>query len=141
LVRGNRPIGPTNVTVLVVDDEDVVRRVTSSVLRRLGYTVVEAASGSEGVRLAQEHAGKLHLLLTDMTMADVTGSEVGVAFQQANPQRPMIFSSGYGTADMLEAARKGGAFFLEKPYDVNRLAKMVEDALAAIPQRHKEALE
>jgi DNA-binding NtrC family response regulator len=140
LVRGNRPIGQTRATVLVVDDEEVVRRVTASVLRRLGYTVVEAASGAEGVRLAQEHAGKLDLLLTDMTMADVHGSEVGAAFQQANPQRPMIFTSGYGTDEMLEVARKGGAFFLEKPFDMNRLASMVQDALAG-PQRSREALE
>jgi two-component system cell cycle sensor histidine kinase/response regulator CckA len=139
LVRGNHPIGPTNATVLVVDDEDVVRRVTATVLRRLGYTVLEAASGSEGVRLAQEHAGKLDLLLTDVTMAEVTGVEVGAAFRKANPQRPMIFASGYGTDEMLGTARDAGAFFLEKPYDVNRLASMVEDALAGTTQRHREA--
>src|SRR5687768_1061397 len=80
LVRGNRSVDLTSATVLVVDDEDVVRRVTASVLRRLGYEVVEAATGSEGVRLGQEHAGKLDLLLTDMTMADVSGVEVAVAF-------------------------------------------------------------
>lgn len=130
MLRGNRPVDLSGACVLVVDDEDVVRKVTASVLKRLGYQVLEANSGTEGVRLAEEQAGRIDLLLTDITMGDVSGIEVAIAFRKSNPQRPVVFTSGYGAEDVLRNADQEGAHFLEKPYDVNRLARMVEDALA-----------
>jgi DNA-binding NtrC family response regulator len=135
VARGNRPVELTNACVLLVDDEDMVRQVTAHVLRRLGYQVLEADSGSDGIRLARERAGELDLLLTDVTMDDVSGVEVAIAFRKSNPGRPIVFTSGYGTEDMARTAEREGGFFLEKPYDVARLARVVEDALATTERR------
>jgi two-component system cell cycle sensor histidine kinase/response regulator CckA len=118
-----------------VDDEDGVRWVTASVLRRLGYQVLEASTGSEGIRLAREQAGKLDLLFTDVTMGDVSGIEVASAFREANPDRPIIFTSGYGGQEMVRTAEREGGTFLDKPYDITRLARAVEDALVADSRR------
>src|SRR5688572_3921976 len=85
LARGNSSLDKTSARILVVDDEEVVRRVTATVLRRLGYAVLEAGSGSEGVRMVNAEAGEVDLLLTDMTMADTTGVDVAIAFLKANP--------------------------------------------------------
>jgi CheY-like chemotaxis protein len=107
----------------------VVRRVTATALRRFGHTVVDAASGEEGVRLARDHAGELDLLLTDMVMSDVTGFEVAVAFREYNPGRPVIFTSGYSDEDTRERIEREGAGFLIKPYDVESLSSAVQAAL------------
>jgi two-component system cell cycle sensor histidine kinase/response regulator CckA len=126
----DRPVDLTNARVLLVDDEDVVRRVTATVLRRLGYEVLEAASGAEGVRLAREQAGSIDLLLTDVTMEDVSGVEVASAFRESHPKQPIIFTSGYGGQEMIRMAEREGGVFLDKPYDVARLSHTVEEALA-----------
>ena len=115
--------------ILLVDDEAVVRRVTATALRRFGYSVVDAASGEEGVRLAQEHGGQLDLLLTDMVMKDVSGFDVAVAFRAQNPGRPVIFTSGYSDEETRTRIEREGGTFLIKPYDVEGLANAVRQAL------------
>lgn len=122
---GSRP----GTRILLVDDEAVVRRVTATALRRFGYSVVDAASGEEGMRLAREHAGEIDLLLTDMIMSDVSGFDVATEFRVHNPGRPVIFTSGYSDEDTrLRIEREGGAFLI-KPYDVESLASAVRGAL------------
>jgi two-component system cell cycle sensor histidine kinase/response regulator CckA len=128
-VAGGDPVELTTARVLLVDDEDGVRWVTASVLRRLGYQVLEASTGTEGLRIAREQAGTLDLLLTDVRMGEVSGFEVASAFREANPDRPVIFTSGYGGQEMLRTAERAGGVFLEKPYDISRLARAVQDAL------------
>jgi two-component system cell cycle sensor histidine kinase/response regulator CckA len=115
--------------ILLVDDEDVVRRVTATALRRFGHVVVDARSGEEGVRISREHSGKLDLLLTDMVMSEVSGFEVAVAFRAHNPDCPVIFTSGYSDEDTRERVESEGAGFLIKPYDIAELASAVRGAL------------
>jgi CheY-like chemotaxis protein len=125
----------TGATILLVDDEAVVRRVTASALRRFGYSVIDAPGGEEGARLAREHSGELDLLLTDMVMSDLTGFEVAAAFRAHNPDRPVIFTSGYSDEDTRKRIERENASFLIKPYDVESLANVVRQALAPVPGR------
>jgi two-component system cell cycle sensor histidine kinase/response regulator CckA len=119
--------------ILLVDDEEVVRRVTATALRRFGYAVVDAATGAEGAMLAEEHAGRLELLLTDMLLSDLSGFDVAAAFRAHNPGRPVIFTSGYGDVETQRRIDREGARFLIKPYDVGALAEAVRRALAGGP--------
>jgi two-component system cell cycle sensor histidine kinase/response regulator CckA len=116
--------------ILLVDDEDVVRRVTASALRRFGYSVVDAPHGEAGIRLAQEQSGTLDLLLTDMVMSGASGFEVASAFRAHNPGRPVIFTSGYSDNATLARIEREGGLFLVKPYDLDSLASVVRTALA-----------
>ena len=129
-------VAPTGARILLVDDEDVVRRVTATALRRFGYVVVDARSGEEGVRLSRERSGDLDLLLTDMVMSEVSGFEVAVAFRALNPGCPVIFTSGYSDEDTRERVESEGAGFLIKPYDIGELASAVRSALELGQIRH-----
>jgi two-component system cell cycle sensor histidine kinase/response regulator CckA len=127
------PGARTGARVLLVDDEDVVRRVTATALRRFGYTVVDARTGEEGAQLARARAGELDLLLTDMVMSEVSGFEVAVVFRAHNPGCPVIFTSGYSDEDTRDRVEREGAAFLIKPYDIGELASAVRSALQ-LPQ-------
>jgi two-component system cell cycle sensor histidine kinase/response regulator CckA len=118
-----------------VDDEDVVRRVTATALRRFGHTVVDARTGDEGARLARERAGQLDLLLTDMVMSEVSGVEVAAVFRTHNPECPVIFTSGYSDEDTRDRVESEGAGFLIKPYDIGELGAAVMSALGLAQTR------
>ena len=125
--------------ILLVDDEAVVRRVTATALRRFGYVVVDAMTGEEGVRRAEEHAGALDLLFTDMVMSEVSGFDVAAAFRVHNPGRPVIFTSGYTDEETRERVEREGAAFLIKPYDIEALSRAVRNALALAKERGSAA--
>ena len=109
-----------------------------------GYVVLDASNGGEALMIAEQHPGTIDLLLTDVSLGEVSGIDVASAFREANPDRPIIFTSGYGGQEMLRTAERVGGVFLEKPYDITRLARAVEDALVTNGQRldsKKEARE
>jgi two-component system, cell cycle sensor histidine kinase and response regulator CckA len=116
-------------SILLVDDENVVRSVTGSVLRRLGYDVHEAKSVTEAREMIERRAGRFDLLLSDVTLPDGNGFDVAETFRAHHPAKPIIFTSGYSEQEVVGRARSEGASFLEKPYDVHRLARAVADSL------------
>jgi PAS domain S-box-containing protein len=120
-------------TILVAEDEPRVRELTVDILRNLGYQVIEAGSGEEGVRLAQEKPNqKIDLLFTDVVMPQMDGKQLADWFGTARPETKVLFTSGY-TAD---AIIRHGIFedriaFLEKPFTPEVLAQRVRDVLDA----------
>jgi two-component system, cell cycle sensor histidine kinase and response regulator CckA len=117
-------------TVLVVDDEDVVRNTARSALAHFGYTVLTARDGYEGVEVFRRHRNGIHLVLLDMTMPVMSGAE---AFRQIRAMRPdacVVVSSGF---DQQEAARRFTsediAGFIQKPYTARALAKAAKLAI------------
>jgi len=72
-------------TVLVVEDQPQVRQMTCSILRQFGYQILEASSGEEALRLAEAHAGPLHLLLTDVVMPGMNGMELAARLKAIRP--------------------------------------------------------
>src|SRR6185295_17299986 len=104
-------------TVLLVEDEAPVRTLAAEVLRASGYQVLEAALPSAALRLAREHRGPLHVLLTDIVMPEMSGPELAQSLQALHPALRPIFMSGYSNdavfhRDLLPA----GTAFLEKPF-------------------------
>lgn len=115
--------------ILLVDDEDVVRRVTAAVLRRLGYEVVEAPDGETALEVLAGAEARIDLLLTDLSMRGTTGLEVAAAFRAQHPGRPVVYTSGYSDEMLLQRVYEEGGTFLPKPYDMRDLERTLRETL------------
>jgi signal transduction histidine kinase/CheY-like chemotaxis protein len=118
-------------TVLLAEDEAPVRRLTRDYLQRLGYRVVEAASGVEALAVWEQQAGSIDLLLTDMVMPNgISGRDLAARLRARKPGLPVLCISGYTATqgghsdDLLERAS-----FLHKPFSLQNLAQAVRQCL------------
>jgi len=123
-------VGGGDETILLVEDESAVLSLTSKILTNLGYCVLRAGAPSEAINLAKEHAGKIHLLLTDVVMPEMNGRDLANRLLPDYPQLKRLFMSGY-TADII--ARHGvlddGVNFIQKPFTMQTLAEKVREVL------------
>jgi PAS domain S-box-containing protein len=118
-------------TVLLVEDDDGVRKVTATMLRSLGYRVVEAAGGIEAIRHCREHHGPIHLLITDVVMPLMNGREVADRVQELIPRVRTLFMSGYTDDSILRhGVLDEGVAFLSKPLSHDTLGRKVREVLA-----------
>jgi len=117
-------------TILVVEDEPALLKLTARLLERRGYTVLAAPSPGEALRLAREHAGEIHLLLTDMLMPEMNGRDLARQFVALRPKVRALFMSGYADATIAEnGVLAGAAGFLPKPFTAHALAIAVRQGL------------
>ena len=117
-------------TILVIDDEPLVRRTTKSMLEHYGYTVVVAESGKEGVDLFNVLTDRVSLVLLDMTMPIMNGEETLRHLKTSQPDVKVILSSGYNEVEAIQRfTGKGLAGFIQKPYSAAALADKVKMAL------------
>jgi CheY-like chemotaxis protein len=114
-------------TVLLVEDEVIVRELVASTLRERGYAVLEAGNGQEGLRVALEYRGKIDLVLTDLVMPIIGGKEMADALRCSHPDIKILFTSGY-TEDVIGVLQPG-VEFLQKPYGGASLARRVREVL------------
>jgi two-component system cell cycle sensor histidine kinase/response regulator CckA len=117
-------------TVLVADDDHVVRSLAASVLRDAGYTVELAEDGMQAVERLRELGQKISLVLLDLTMPRLTGADAALELRRIQPDIPIIAMSGYGDIEVME--RFSGARiddFLPKPFRPDQLAAKVRDVL------------
>jgi PAS domain S-box-containing protein len=124
------PIAGT-ATILVVEDDLSVRKLTCSILAAKGYRVLTAQSAKNAVEMAQHHDSPVHLLITDVVMPGMNGPEVHRRIAEFHPQVKVLYMSGY-TGDMI--TRQGilneGIHFIPKPFTVNRLLEKVAHVLS-----------
>jgi two-component system, cell cycle sensor histidine kinase and response regulator CckA len=116
--------------ILFVEDEDAVRGVAARLLRARGYEVIEAADGEQALELAEEHAGKIDLLISDVIMPGMDGPTLLKKARVYLGPAPVMFISGYAEAefsDLLEGEE--GVTFLAKPIDIKSLAERVKQQL------------
>ena len=120
-------------TVLLVEDESSVRRLVAEVLSRQGYTVLEAITGEDALRVAQEHQGEeIDLLLTDVVMPQMGGKELADRLWSRFPEIEVIFMSGYsGESVERHGVSDTGIHFLPKPFTPETVAKKVRETLSA----------
>ena len=117
-------------TVLVVDDEQIVRRSAKAMLERYGYSVVVAENGKEAVELYRVLADKIDLVLLDMTMPLMGGEEAFRQMKMIRGDVRVILSSGYNEVEAVRRfTGKGLAGFLQKPYSATTLAEKVRAVL------------
>ncbi|MBI4951581.1 MAG: PAS domain S-box protein [Myxococcales bacterium] len=117
-------------TILVVEDEDALRKVARRVLDKAGYEVLLAANGEEALRVSAAHGGELQLLLTDVVMPKMSGSALARALAATRPTLKVIFMSGYTDDAMVHhGVLDAEAHFLAKPFTANELARKVREVL------------
>ncbi len=120
-----------NELILVVDDEEVIRRTAKSMLERHGYTVVLAENGKEGVELFQVLSDKVAAVLLDMTMPLLSGEETFSRLKAVRPNVKVILSSGYNEVEAIRRfTGKGLAGFIQKPYTSSALNEKIQSVLA-----------
>ncbi len=117
-------------TILYVEDEDLVRKMTTKILRKLGYKVLSAENGSMALMHAQKFDGIIDLLVTDVIMPGMNGREVSEAVQTYNPKIRTLFTSGY-TEDIIvhHGVLDEDVQFIAKPYTPGSLARKIRSIL------------
>ncbi|WP_447972813.1 response regulator [Nitrospira sp. Kam-Ns4a] len=119
-------------TILLVDDEPLVRWLVREVLVLEGYEVLEAGSGEEALRCLERHGGLVHLLLADVRMPGMTGPELVDRVIAARPGIKVLYMSGYSDREDLPSRLAAqGAGFLQKPFFPETLAEKVRELLQA----------
>jgi PAS domain S-box-containing protein len=120
-----------NATVMVVDDEEVVRRTTKAALERFGYSVVLTENGREAVDALRQMDGQISLVLLDLTMPVMSGEQALRAIREMRPDIKVILTSGYDEGEALQRfASEKPAGFLQKPFSVRELGERVFEALS-----------
>jgi signal transduction histidine kinase/CheY-like chemotaxis protein len=117
-------------TILLVEDEEAVRRMTAQLLARAGYTVLAAAGPSEALTIFDEHESEIGLLLTDIVMPDMHGPALADRLTARRRDLPVLFVSGYSEAMPRANARGGHAAFLPKPFTAATLLAAVRTAMS-----------
>lgn len=122
-------------TILVVEDAEPLRALTTEFLSASGYTVLEAANGDEAIRIAQSHAGTIDLLLTDVVMPRMGGKPLVEQMAQIRPHTRVLYMSGYPNDGIVQAGiLANGVTLLEKPFTREILSKRVRQVLDATAQ-------
>jgi PAS domain S-box-containing protein len=124
------PVEASRETILVVEDEANLRRLTRQFLENQGYTVVEAADGAAAVQICVAHQGTIHLLLTDVIMPGMNGRELAQRVSEIRPNMKVLYMSGYtenaiGHNGTLDA----GITLLQKPFTLHALKAKVREVL------------
>ena len=122
---------PGGFTVLVVDDEEAVRRLACRMLTWTGYQALEASHGREAIATIEQHAGGVHLVLTDIKMPGMNGRELGRHVEQRWPGKPILYMSGFASEVFEGGLLEPGAPFLSKPFTQEDLAQKVRGLLGS----------
>jgi signal transduction histidine kinase/HAMP domain-containing protein len=125
------PVRGGHETILVVEDEPVLRDMTHVILQDCGYQVLEAGSGAEALRVWEDHADRIDLMLTDVVMpGGMSGRDLAVKLVANHPRLRIIFTSGYNVEETnTQLFHRGGTAFLQKPYTRTSLTKVVRECL------------
>jgi PAS domain S-box-containing protein len=131
---------PKQQTVLLAEDEEIVRELVQLTLERAGYRVLAASDAAEALALSAESDEPVDLLVTDMVMPGMNGAELAQRVLAGAPRTPVVFMSGY-TTETVPAASGGGdvGVLLEKPFPMVTLVESVGAALAAVQTAEPDA--
>jgi CheY-like chemotaxis protein len=120
-------------TILLAEDEDIVRDLVMKVLRAGGYKVLPARDGMEAIRIGDSHKGTIHLLVTDVVMPRMSGRELVGRILPARPQMKVLYMSGYTeNAIVHHGVLEEGVEFIQKPFKTTDLVRRVREVLGPI---------
>jgi DNA-binding NtrC family response regulator len=120
-----------NESLLVVDDEEMVRRLAARMLASLGYRVLEANGGQEALRVLQRMAPRIAAVLTDVAMPGVGGRQLGATISECWPRVRVLYMSGFPGQRMVnEGALDPTQPFIQKPFTSEQLGRKIRDLLS-----------
>ena len=125
---------PAAETILYVEDEAFVRKVTSEILRRAGYRVFTASHATEAAQMFQERPFEFDLLLTDVILPGETGPRLAARLCRMNPELRILFVTGYG--DQMSEGEQWQGSYLAKPFSSEILVQRIKDLLQGKEPRH-----
>ena len=118
-------------TILLVEDEDLVRDVTKRILKRAGYKVLIAVNGKEALNLYAKEKDKISLVILDLIMPEMGGKECLEKLREIDPDAKILITSGYYTTEIArEITESGAAGFILKPYNLKQMLTKVREVLA-----------
>lgn len=127
----SQPDVPNGVTVLIVDDESMIRSMMAELLERYGYRVLEAADAAEAIEICRCE-NEINLLITDVAMPGMDGIELAGALHELKPQMEVLYISGYSDRMLLGSGRVSSqAHVLTKPFEMRELAAKITEILGA----------
>lgn len=117
-------------TILLVEDEEPLRKVVVELLVQLGYNVLSAAGGKDALAMAREYQGTIDVLLTDVLMPELNGPELAETLRATRPDMKVIFISGYAQGALAPAGiLKPGTVLVNKPFTVRALSARLREVL------------
>ena len=123
LLRGNE-------TILLVEDEESVRKFALRVLERQGYKVLTARDGDEALLICEQFKDPIHLMLTDVVMPGMSGHELAKRLKSLHPKMKVLYMSGYtDNTIVLHGVLAEGVNYFQKPFTVDALTKKVREVL------------
>ncbi|MEO8619558.1 MAG: two-component regulator propeller domain-containing protein [bacterium] len=130
LIHDTEVAQPGSATVLLVEDEDAVRRLVSRVLTKAGYAVLTAPCGEVALDVARDHTGPIDLLLTDVVMPGMSGGELAKQLMPLRPEMRLLYASGYTEDAMVRhGVSSAQTTLLEKPFTPEALLRSVREVL------------
>lgn len=128
--HASTPAATKNETILLVEDEPAILKISTMMLERMGYRVLVAETPEKAMQIASEQAGKIQLLMTDVIMPSMNGRELAQKILACNPGLACLFMSGY-TADVIadHGVLNEGVHFIQKPFSMNDLAEKLRKTL------------
>jgi DNA-binding NtrC family response regulator len=127
-------VANTRETILIVDDEDYIRELVSAILEIEGYNILEAGGGPQALKVADEFDGKIHLLLTDVVMSPMTGSELVKLISPIRPEMKVLYISGFpDDAIVQHGIHQSQVSFLPKPFTPKVLVQKIRTVLDTVP--------
>jgi len=119
-------------TILLVEDDDLVRKLACEVLETCGYRVHEAATGDAAILICEQSKEVIHLLLTDVVMPKMSGRDVATRLLTLHPEMRIVYMSGYAeNAIVHHGVLDEGTWFIQKPFSPQALALKVREVLDA----------
>ncbi len=117
-------------TILLVEDEEMLRKLACQILKGHGYQILESANGGEAIAVSEQHEGAIHLLLTDVIMPGMNGQALATRLVESRPSLQVLFMSGY-TDDAIvhQGVLNQSANFIQKPFPPASLARKVREIL------------
>lgn len=124
------PLIGGNETILIIDDETDIQEVASEILSKYGYNIITANNGQKGIEIYASKMDKIDLIILDLVMPEMSGTDVLVEVMQMNPNAKVVVASGYSAnGPIRDAISQGARRFIDKPYTLRQLVSCVRQVL------------